>query len=128
MMAAKLLASIAFNPDTVDPRETLWQLGLWSTFNIGGAVLMFLVLLISLWIPNLRRLPLLLNLEFLITASCASGSILIWTGHALNKSPPTALCLFNAAITISNVPAAGFAALCLTISVGAGSMCQASGG
>jgi hypothetical protein len=109
---------LVLNTNTVDPHDTLWQLALWSLFNIGGGLLMLLVLVLSLCIPHLRKLPLLLNLELLITLSCASGSILIWTGHALDKDPPKGLCAFNAAVTVSNVTAAGFATLCLTFSVG----------
>jgi hypothetical protein len=117
-MNAILSATNPGNHDqSVDPRDTLPQLAVWSTFNIFGAVSMSIVLAISLCVPHLRRVWLLVNLELFLMISCATGSILVWTGHALDRDPPRGLCTFNAAVTMSNVTGSGFAAFALVLGV-----------
>jgi hypothetical protein len=108
---------ISLNTKTVNPRDTLWQLVLWSTLNIAGALLMLFVLVLSMCIPHLRKLPLLLNYELILIFTCASASILTWTGHMYDQNPPIGLCIFNASTNVATTTACGLATLCLTISV-----------
>jgi hypothetical protein len=103
--------------EIANPREYLPHLIVWSTFNIFAALAIAALLLVTLISQRRAADRTLLNLEAIFILTSASGSILVWTGHALDTHPPYALCLFNAAIGMANVPLMAGAALAVVLKV-----------
>ncbi|KAJ7460908.1 hypothetical protein B0H11DRAFT_2057361 [Mycena galericulata] len=101
----------------VNPHEHLSLLIVWSTFNIFAACSNAILLTVTLVSQRRDAHRLLVNLELLFVLAPASGSLLIWTGHALDSYPPYALCLANASMTMSNVPLQGGAASAIVLQV-----------
>ncbi|EIN06706.1 hypothetical protein PUNSTDRAFT_136546 [Punctularia strigosozonata HHB-11173 SS5] len=108
-------------PDNVNPRDDFSLLILWSTFNIFAGVANLALLITSLS-GAIRTSRMLMQLEGVFVWTTLTGSLLIWTGHALDRHPPFGLCLVNAAFTDSNVAAQAGAALSLVLKVWAGVM------
>ncbi|KAJ7611610.1 hypothetical protein FB45DRAFT_760475 [Roridomyces roridus] len=100
-----------------DPHEYLALLVLWSTFSIFAAVSNAFLLTVTLLTKGKEANAVLVNLEAIFTITSASGSLLVWTGHALDKEPPFGLCLVNASISMANVPLQGASALAIALSV-----------
>ncbi|KAJ7349031.1 hypothetical protein DFH08DRAFT_777924 [Mycena albidolilacea] len=103
--------------EIANPREYLPHLIVWSTFNIFAALAIAALLLVTLVSQRRAADRALLNLEAIFILTSVSGSILVWTGHALDTHPPYALCLFNAAIGMANVPLMAGAALAVVLKV-----------
>ncbi|KAJ7778628.1 hypothetical protein DFH07DRAFT_795364 [Mycena maculata] len=101
----------------VNPNEHFQLLIVWSTFNIfaacANAILLAIMLISQRWNSN----PILVNLELIFVWTCSSGSLLIWTGHALDSDPPYGLCLANASMSMANVPLQAASALAIVLKV-----------
>ncbi|KAJ6500640.1 hypothetical protein C8R45DRAFT_1210381 [Mycena sanguinolenta] len=104
-------------PDIVDPRNFFALLITWSTFNVFAACSITVLLLVTLISQRGDANRLLINLEIIFILTSASGSLLIWTGHALDSHPPYGLCLFNGSIGMANVPLMGGSALAIVLQV-----------
>ncbi|KAJ7771559.1 hypothetical protein B0H16DRAFT_1305969 [Mycena metata] len=106
----------------VDPHEHLPLLTVWSTFNIFAAcansVLLAVTLVSQRWDTNY----VLVNLEAIFILTSAGGSLLVWTGHALDQHPPYKLCLVNASLGMANVPLMAGSALAIVLKVWGGVM------
>ncbi|KAF7353723.1 hypothetical protein MVEN_01057500 [Mycena venus] len=103
--------------EIVDPNEYLPHLIVWSTFNIFAACSIAVLLVVTLISQRRDANRFLINLEVIFILTSATGSILVWTGHALDSHPPYALCLFNASIGMANVPLMGGSALAIVLKV-----------
>ncbi|KAJ7043036.1 hypothetical protein C8F04DRAFT_1286952 [Mycena alexandri] len=105
-----------------DPHEYLPLLTVWSTFNIFAAcansVLLAVTLISQGWDTNRA----LVNLEAIFIVTSACGSLLVWTGHALDQHPPYGLCLANASMVMANVPLMAGSALAIVLKVWGGVM------
>ncbi|KAF8191494.1 hypothetical protein K438DRAFT_1830607 [Mycena galopus ATCC 62051] len=106
--------------EIVQPSEYYAPLIVWSTFNIFAACSIALLLAVTLISQGRDANRLLINLEGIFILTSASGSLLIWTGHALDSHPPYGLCLFNASIGMANVPLMGGSALAIVLKVWGG--------
>ncbi|KAJ6615619.1 hypothetical protein B0H10DRAFT_2255826 [Mycena sp. CBHHK59/15] len=100
-----------------DPSQYIPQLVVWSTFNIFAACSLIILVALTLVIQGSKANIILLNLEIIFILTSSTSSILIWTGHARDSHPPFGLCVFNAAVTMSNIPLMAGAALALVAKV-----------
>jgi hypothetical protein len=66
---------------------------------------------------HLRRNPILLNFYLLFVVTGAGGTLLTWTGHAMDRAPPHALCAASAAFIASVATGKAVAAFALTCQV-----------
>jgi hypothetical protein len=103
--------------DSSSPRAHLAALVAWATLNLSAAAGHAALLAVSLALRRRRQNILLLHLEAVFVLSCLTGSMLIWTGYALDTHPPPGLCLANAAMALANVPAQAGVALGIVLKV-----------
>lgn len=94
----------------------------WSTFQIFATVSLAALVVTTLLLQGSKANASLVLLEAVLMLTAGTSSILIWTGNALNQRPPSSLCLFNAAATLSATPAIASATFMLTITVWGGVM------
>lgn len=81
----------------INPADNIGQLAVWSTFNLFGSFGNALLLIIGLFIPRIRRNPLLISLHFVVATSSIMWTILVIAGQGMNEHPPFGLCLVSAA-------------------------------
>ncbi|KAJ7491190.1 hypothetical protein FB451DRAFT_1389918 [Mycena latifolia] len=101
----------------VNPNDYIPELTVWSTFNIFAACSNIILLAVTLISQRRDANPVLINLEGIFVFTSASGSLLIWTGHARDSHPPYGLCFTNALVGMSNVPFMAGSALSIVLKV-----------
>ncbi|KAJ6606364.1 hypothetical protein DFH09DRAFT_1299627 [Mycena vulgaris] len=106
----------------VNPNDFIPHLIAWSTFNIFSACANIVLLAVTLISQRRDANRVLVNLEFIFIFTSASGSLLIWTGHARDSYPPHGLCFSNALVSMSNVPLMAGSALAIVLKVWGGVM------
>lgn len=74
---------------------------LWSTFSIFSACSLSFLVGLTIYTHRLDVNGNLVLLETIFSVAAATGSILIWTGHALDPNPPYGMCLYNASVCIN---------------------------
>jgi hypothetical protein len=104
-------------PTPVDLSAHLPSLVVWASFTFLAALGNLLLLFLSLLVPRLRANPLLLHLHFVFVVSGLVGGSLILEGDAMNQTPTSGRCLFNAAAILSNSALEAGAALGLVAKV-----------
>ncbi|KAJ7684519.1 hypothetical protein DFH06DRAFT_899258, partial [Mycena polygramma] len=99
----------------VNPNEHIPHLIVWSTFNIFAACSNAVLLAVMLISQRQNTNWVLVNLVLIFIVASATGSLLIWTGHDLDSHPPYGLCLFNASMSVANVPLMAGSAIAIVL-------------
>jgi uncharacterized membrane protein len=99
------------------PSEHRPLLLVWSTFEIFAGCSNVILLAITLASQRAKANPILLNLEIIFILASFTSSVLIWTGHAMDRNPPYELCLMNAAFIMYSVPLMATGALSIVLKV-----------
>lgn len=104
------------------------QIVVWSLFMLSGGILLTILCiptLLSLFTSS-RALsiletpnPVVVYLYAVFALASFAGSLLIWTGNALEANPSYTLCLVSASFILSNVPTMAAASFCLVLQVAA---------
>lgn len=108
---------MASAPVPVNPADKVPELVVWTTFNLFGAFGNALLLIASLLFPRKRNNVLLMNVHLVVFVAGILASSLILDGKGLSMNPPFGICLFNAAIILSNSAVLTGAALALVAKV-----------